>query len=465
MQKRKCPLKLAKEFNLKTVKKGLDGKKWIVYKRTDGVKTWKRKINNKKGGNPLTLPENYNKKWGNLNLETNLENDNNSGTIIANDTVYDLLNDGIKIYTQNLLSVELYGATFFWGASHSLKDSLKGITNDEVNRMISNLRMIIDTLEIKYQYYCGLSVNFYEEEYNNISKIIMESNANNPNALNNKIRILISLKLLESTKFKLICKTYDKLESLLNKNDKIIFMLQEVDFIYKEMIEGLGRKYGCNFTFGKLFKYGPTQCIICKNIKCSNFTFTFTTKLYNNWKKMNETKENELVCVLLNDYKIIISSIHIPAMISKNKDNYQKYTHSLFDKITLLKEEGYNLLIGGDYNRILHLTNRNNNFSKYSTIHQLYPKIVTGLPVNVINKLSNGNYPGIDGFIVTDPNYENYKLKLKEFYKLNFKNTNNNSTLLNKINTINNINSRLVKQLSNNTILTGSDHMLVELTI
>ena len=35
--------KSAKEFNLKTVRKGLDGKMWIVSKRSDGVKFWKRK--------------------------------------------------------------------------------------------------------------------------------------------------------------------------------------------------------------------------------------------------------------------------------------------------------------------------------------------------------------------------------------------------------------------------------------
>ena len=40
---RKCPKDLAKDFKLKTVKKGLDGKMWIVSKRSDGVKTWKKK--------------------------------------------------------------------------------------------------------------------------------------------------------------------------------------------------------------------------------------------------------------------------------------------------------------------------------------------------------------------------------------------------------------------------------------
>ena len=39
---RKCPEKLAKEFNLKTIKTGIDGKKWIVIKRKDSKKAWKR---------------------------------------------------------------------------------------------------------------------------------------------------------------------------------------------------------------------------------------------------------------------------------------------------------------------------------------------------------------------------------------------------------------------------------------
>lgn len=44
--KRKSPLKPAKEFKLNTIKIGLDGNKWIVKKRIDGVKIWKKIINN-----------------------------------------------------------------------------------------------------------------------------------------------------------------------------------------------------------------------------------------------------------------------------------------------------------------------------------------------------------------------------------------------------------------------------------
>jgi hypothetical protein len=40
--KRKAPKEHAKEFKLDTIKKGLDGKKWIVKKRIDGVKIWKK---------------------------------------------------------------------------------------------------------------------------------------------------------------------------------------------------------------------------------------------------------------------------------------------------------------------------------------------------------------------------------------------------------------------------------------
>ena len=40
---RKCPKNSAKDFKLKTVKKGLDGNLWIVSKRSDGVIFWKKK--------------------------------------------------------------------------------------------------------------------------------------------------------------------------------------------------------------------------------------------------------------------------------------------------------------------------------------------------------------------------------------------------------------------------------------
>ena len=40
---RKCPKNNAKDFKLKTVKKGLDGNLWIVSKRSDGVIFWKKK--------------------------------------------------------------------------------------------------------------------------------------------------------------------------------------------------------------------------------------------------------------------------------------------------------------------------------------------------------------------------------------------------------------------------------------
>ena len=39
---RKCPKKQAKDFNLKTKKRGLDGNMWIVTKKTDGTKYWKK---------------------------------------------------------------------------------------------------------------------------------------------------------------------------------------------------------------------------------------------------------------------------------------------------------------------------------------------------------------------------------------------------------------------------------------
>ena len=45
---KKIPSSPAKDHKLNTVKKGLDGNMWIVSKRSDGVKIWKRKNNKKK---------------------------------------------------------------------------------------------------------------------------------------------------------------------------------------------------------------------------------------------------------------------------------------------------------------------------------------------------------------------------------------------------------------------------------
>ena len=51
---RKAPKKHAKEFKLNTIKKGLDGEYWIVKKRKDGVKVWKKNNTKQKGGNKKT---------------------------------------------------------------------------------------------------------------------------------------------------------------------------------------------------------------------------------------------------------------------------------------------------------------------------------------------------------------------------------------------------------------------------
>lgn len=44
--------KYAKDYKLNTVKKGMDKKKWIVYKDKNGVKKWKHYKKNQKGGTP-----------------------------------------------------------------------------------------------------------------------------------------------------------------------------------------------------------------------------------------------------------------------------------------------------------------------------------------------------------------------------------------------------------------------------
>lgn len=44
---KQCPEESAKNFKLNTVKKGLDGKMWIVKKNKNGNKVWKHKSNQK----------------------------------------------------------------------------------------------------------------------------------------------------------------------------------------------------------------------------------------------------------------------------------------------------------------------------------------------------------------------------------------------------------------------------------
>jgi len=42
---KQCPEESAKKFKLNTVKKGLDGKMWVVKKNKNGNKVWKHKSN------------------------------------------------------------------------------------------------------------------------------------------------------------------------------------------------------------------------------------------------------------------------------------------------------------------------------------------------------------------------------------------------------------------------------------
>ena len=74
---RQSPNILAKDCKLKTVKKGLDGKMWIVSKRLDGVKFWKRKTIEKKGGSNNTeyiYASNYNSNNASNNAPRNNSN-------------------------------------------------------------------------------------------------------------------------------------------------------------------------------------------------------------------------------------------------------------------------------------------------------------------------------------------------------------------------------------------------------
>ena len=58
--KRKAPKEHAKEFKLNTIKRGLDGKYWIVKKRKDGVKVWKKNTKSQKGGGSSNSNTSYN---------------------------------------------------------------------------------------------------------------------------------------------------------------------------------------------------------------------------------------------------------------------------------------------------------------------------------------------------------------------------------------------------------------------
>ena len=80
---RQCPEKPAKEFKLKTIKKGLDGKMWVVSKRSDGIKVWKRKPNKSKGGSNTNKNSTNYSRFNKITGNENLTNVYNSGTIIS----------------------------------------------------------------------------------------------------------------------------------------------------------------------------------------------------------------------------------------------------------------------------------------------------------------------------------------------------------------------------------------------
>ena len=104
---RQCPENPAKEFKLKTVKKGLDGKMWIVSKRSDGVKVWKKKNNikgNKGGSNKNKYSTNYS-RFNKITGNENLENIFNRGSIISNKNVIPLVT-GKKNIVSNLVNHE-----------------------------------------------------------------------------------------------------------------------------------------------------------------------------------------------------------------------------------------------------------------------------------------------------------------------------------------------------------------------
>ena len=235
---RKSPILPAKQFKLKITKKGLDGKMWIVYKRSDGVKAWKRKNNNKKGGNPLTPPENYNKKWGKLNLETNLENDKNSGTIITRVQKNSINHNNFIRY----VNIDKYGKKKYITNDNyrfnNYNEAINHINNLFMNNKL-NFNKIINK-KIKKINRNGKAVyitpNF--NEFNSINEIktyIINKMYNSQNYISNDIKniklskdinLSISNITNNSTKFKNIYSTSLFIPKELTLTEKSYFYLQ-----------------------------------------------------------------------------------------------------------------------------------------------------------------------------------------------------------------------------------------------
>lgn len=382
--------------------------------------------------------------------------------------IYNLLEDDINIFTQNLLSPYIIGSTLFHNISNIF---IKTYDNDLYGDRLRISKEILDTIDIKYKKYCHFLIEFIESNYN------VNLNADE------FIKLNICLDIIINTKFKLICNTYDKLEFILKNNTKLIFMLQEIDYIYQEMINDILNTISnsdniYNINYGTILEKNNksnTQCIICKNLNCKSFEFLIKNYKY----KGNQSPHPEFLNIpslLLIDYNIIVSSIHVPAFLSevftksakeKSKKPFRIYFKNLYSKIYELKQIGFNVLIGGDFNRLLHLKSQiNNDNSNYSIINEIIPTTPTGFPIFIENRKSNqiDNYPGIDGFIVTDEKHDYYTAYpvQNEFIKHTFiNNPYSKNYAISKKNKIENLNNSFIRNIEDN--YSGSDHLLVKL--
>ena len=382
-------------------------------------------------------------------------------------TVNNLLNDRIKIYTQNLLAANLIGATLI----HSITDKFKrtyGNTQEQIIEKIKISEEILKSIDEKYVDYCILLIEHITNEFN----------TRNPNNSKKQIeeillKLNISLDIIINTKFELICKTYDKLEHILSIDSNIILMLQEIDFVYDTMIKNIidnisNNRNTFNYKSGILKdKTTKTEGIICKNIvNCKDYSFEYGDKT--------------IPSFLLEDYNIIIGSIHVSAFLTerytvassskgvkKAQKDLKKYITNLYTAIEQTKTKGFNLLIGGDFNRLLHLR-PDVTETPFDNIHEIYPITPTGFPLFLGNKSSDKiDYPGIDGFIVTDNKFNNYSAvpSHNEVIKQTLKNRRNGNNpknyAVNKRNRLQNLDSIFVRNKAGE--YTGSDHRLVEL--
>jgi hypothetical protein len=451
----------------------------------------------------------------------------------GNNTTNMLLNDNVKILTYNMFSSKLYGGTMWYSILNletmKPKESFrKYFDRSYTEQGIRELEKILENISERHRPYCLLLLKFIDKNYREISKYLdknrqtynrlkKESNnfsinylkklrENSENYLkigenieakfrttnkklnsemNNLIKLNLTIALTIHTQFRLITNNYERILKLLVKNTKLVLMLQEVDSIFYKMILDIVQMFGGSAKFqtiktgNRISDFSPTCGIIVKGLKCQENNLSFT------YKSFRGDKVEKLPALLLEDYNIIVCSIHVSAysivtlkkkmlngQINKNVVSYIKGI------LNLIKQSPYTIICGGDFNTLLHLLSPYFNYNQklklkmeeifdFTGYQTVFPREPTGLPLMISNmNQTYGTYPGIDGFLTNDEKTPLKAVIVHDNYKLinKFKtNGNSKNGVLNKINGINNFNNYLLKNNTNN--YTGSDHRIVELKL